>query len=71
MEDPLRQQIEWERTQSQLFNGPLNRECRPWEARLPDVTAEEAIHRDIDRQRNRHPYCKGCEPIKTSLRPIH
>ncbi|QEG00691.1 Type IV pilus biogenesis and competence protein PilQ precursor [Stieleria maiorica] len=71
IDDPMRNQIEWQRTENSLFNGPLNRECRPWEARLPDVTAEGPIHRDIDRQRNRHPYCKGCEPIKTSLLPIH
>ncbi|PAY19029.1 hypothetical protein CKO51_12820 [Rhodopirellula sp. SM50] len=70
-DDPMRKQIEWERTEKRLFNGPLNRECRPWEARLPDVTADEALHRDIDRLRNRHPYCKGCEPIKSSLLPIH
>ncbi|QDV84214.1 hypothetical protein [Planctomycetes bacterium TBK1r] len=69
--DPMRNQIEWERTENRLFNGPLNRECRPWEARLPDVTADGALHRDIDRLRNRHPYCKGCEPIKSSLLPIH
>ncbi|MDV6034901.1 MAG: hypothetical protein F9B45_33385 [Phycisphaera sp. RhM] len=70
-DDPMRKQIEWQRTENRLFNGPLNRECRPWEARLPDVTADEALHRDIDRLRNRHPYCKGCEPIKSSLLPIH
>ncbi len=70
-DDPMRKQIEWERTENRLFNGPLNRECRPWEARLPDVTADGALHREIDRQRNRHPYCKGCEPIKTSLLPKH
>ncbi|QDV41737.1 Type IV pilus biogenesis and competence protein PilQ precursor [Stieleria neptunia] len=70
-DDPMRKQIEWERTENHLFNGPLNRECRPWEARLPDVTADDALHREIDRLRNRHPYCKGCEPIKTSLLPNH
>lgn len=67
IDDPMRSQVEWERTETRLLEGPLNRECRPWEARLPDVTSEDAFHRDIDRQRNRHPYCKGCEPIKTGL----
>lgn len=65
--DPCKNQADWERTDSRLFNGPLNRECRPWEARLPDVTGETVIHRDIDRQRNRYPYEKGCEPIKSGL----
>ena len=65
--DPLKDQIEWERTENRLFNGPLNRECRPWEARLPDITGEDGFHRDIERQRNRNPYGKGCEPIKTGL----
>lgn len=65
--DPCKNQADWERTDSRLFNGPLNRECRPWEARLPGVTGETVIHRDIDRQRNRYPYEKGCEPIKSGL----
>lgn len=67
IDDPLRKQIEWERTENRLFNGPLNRECRPWEPRLPDVTGETGFHRDIDRLRNIDPYGKGCEPIKTGL----
>ncbi|MCA9140856.1 MAG: hypothetical protein KDB00_28995 [Planctomycetales bacterium] len=67
VDDPIRKQIEWERTENRLFNGPLNRECRPWEPRLPDVTGETGFHRDIDRLRNVNPYGKGCEPIKTGL----
>ncbi len=66
-EDPLKSQTEWERVQTPLLHGPLNRQCRPWEARLPDVTTESKIYRDTQRQKNADPYERGCEPIKQSL----
>ena len=64
-QDPESLQTRWERTDNPLFHGPLNRNCRPSEARLPDVKRESPVYQDMRRQRNLHPYCKGCEPIPT------
>ena len=68
--DPERDQSEWLRTDQRLFHGPLNRTCRPSEARLPDVTADSHLFKDTLRQKNEDPYCKGCEPIKKSIRIV-
>ncbi|MEL6107051.1 MAG: hypothetical protein AAFU85_13490 [Planctomycetota bacterium] len=68
--DPEALQTRWDRTETRLFHGPLNRTCRPSEARLPDVKRQSAIYQDMRRQRNDDPYCQGCEPIKQSVLPI-
>ena len=65
--DPMDSADQWDRTENRLFHGPLNRQCRPSEPRLPDSTAETHFHRDIDRMRNDHPYCKGCQPLSSGL----
>lgn len=48
-DDPMREHGNLEQATSPLFNGPLNRSFRPWEARLPDVAAESHVHQDIRR----------------------
>ncbi|MEO1525382.1 MAG: hypothetical protein AAFX06_08090 [Planctomycetota bacterium] len=68
--DPQLEQDRFDRTEERLFNGPLNRNCRPSEPRLPDVKRETPIYQDMRRQRNDVPYCKGCEPIKSTVLPI-
>ncbi|OYP38403.1 type II secretion system protein GspD [Rhodopirellula sp. MGV] len=65
--DVVGQQDQWQRTSTRLFDGPLNRTCRPWEARLPDVAGEGHCSDEIDRIRNRHPFCKGCAPIGSEI----
>jgi type IV pilus assembly protein PilQ len=39
--------IQYERTQTPLFHGTLQRTCRPWEPRLPD-RAGEHDHMDVN-----------------------
>ncbi|QDT09075.1 hypothetical protein [Planctomycetes bacterium K23_9] len=39
---------DYDRTNGPLFYGPLQRACRPWEARLPDSAANHS-HLDVDR----------------------
>ncbi|WP_231741889.1 type II secretion system protein GspD [Stieleria varia] len=41
--------IKYEQSTTPLFQGPLNRNYRPWEPRMPDVAAESHVHQDIRR----------------------
>ncbi|MDM4018721.1 type II secretion system protein GspD [Roseiconus lacunae] len=47
---------DWEQAGTPLFNGPLNRNCRPWEAKLPDAASQGAAAKAIERMRNADPY---------------
>ena len=40
--------VDFQRATSPLLHGPLQRACRPWEARLPDTVGQER-HLDVNR----------------------
>ena len=46
--DHERWRLEYERTNGPLFYGPLQRGCRPWEPRMPDVV-RQSPHLDVNK----------------------
>ncbi len=46
--DPEREVIEYDRAQTPLLEGPLQRACRPWEPKLPDTVGAER-HYDVNK----------------------
>jgi type II secretory pathway component GspD/PulD (secretin) len=46
--------VDYERTETPLFHGVLQRTCRPWEPRLPDRAGEER-HMDVNRLNRKLP----------------
>lgn len=49
-----RSAIEYERTETPLFHGTLQRSCRPWEPRLPDRAGDER-HMDVNQLNRKIP----------------
>ena len=46
--------VDYERTETPLLQGVLQRTCRPWEPRLPDRAGEER-HMDVNRLNRKLP----------------
>lgn len=49
-----REAIEYQRADTPLYHGLLQRNCRPWEPRMPDVAAEHD-HMDVNKVNRRIP----------------
>ncbi len=50
-----REIMNFEQADTPLFHGPLQRNCRPWEPRLPDPSGDELLHMDVNTVNRRLP----------------